>query len=339
MISLFVVAVLGAPPPPVAPASVATIAALTPVDARTLRAVRDMSRAQLTRARADGLPARVVAVFSGDGPTAERLLAARALARLGTQPGIDALAAAAQKYASPEEIALAREAAKALRQLQAKEALVPALASPDPEVRAAAAASGADADKVCDLLAKDPWPMVRVAAAQGLAGTAAACLAAGLADPHERVAIASAQAAIDRPSPTLRPALRRLAASPKAATEARAHAFVALARLSDLEPAIAAMKTHLDSGEIVPLALAAVRAFAVRGDEARLTAALASASPRVVRASARALLTHGTPTARAAVDAAIQGADPRMANTLRRLASDLAPIVVDGDDPAANDPE
>ncbi|MGK0362319.1 MAG: hypothetical protein ACI9U2_004640 [Bradymonadia bacterium] len=347
MISLFLVAALGAPPTPLAgsaaDAASKVVAAskvdAEPVDAAVLRSVRGMSRAQIARALADGLPARVAAMLDSQAPLPDRLLAARALGRLGTDPAISALAVVMQRYASPEEIALAREAARALKRLRAHAALLPALASPDPEVRAAAAASGAGGAALCDVLAKDPWPMVRIAAAQGLAGTSAACLSAGLVDPNERVSIATARAAIDAPAPALRPALRRLAANQKAATEARAHAFVALAALGDLEPATAAMKTHLAQGEIVPLALAAVRAFAVKGDVGQLIGALRSASPRVVRAAAQASLIEGSPQACAAVDAAIQGADPRLANVLRRLVSDFGPAVDAGDDPALTDPE
>ena len=339
LISFFLVAALIAPPAPVNTPPPDAVADETPLDGARLRAVRTMSRAQVIRARAEGLPARIAALLESDAALADRLLAARALGRLGTDPAISTLAAAAVRYASPEEIALAREAARALKQLHAKDALKPALTSPDPEVRAAAAASGAGGTALCDMLAKDPWPMVRIAAAQGLAGTSAACLATGFTDPDERVSIATARAAIDAPTPALRPALRRLAASPKAATEARAHAFVALAALGDLEPAIAAMKTHLAKGEIVPLAQAAVRAFAVKGDVGQLTQALRSASPSVVRGAVQALLVEGSPAARAAVDAAIQGADPRLANVLRRLVSDMGPVMDARDDPALTDPE
>ena len=324
--------------PPAAPPVVPAMAA-EPIDADTLRGVRSMTRAQIAQARTDDLPARIAAQLEAPGPLPERLLAARALARLGTPSGVAALAAAARRHATPEEIALAREAARALKQLRAVEALAPALSSPDPEVRALAAAAGAGGAALCEVLAKDPWPMVRVAAAQGLSGTSAECLSAGLRDADEGVSIASARAAIDAPAPALRPALRRLAASPKAVTEARAHAFVALAALGDLEPATAALKTHLTDGEIEPLALAAVRAFAVAKDVTQLTEALISSSPSVVRAAARALLLEGSPAAKAAVSAAVEGADPRLANVLRRLMVDLAPAIDARDDPAAFDPE
>ena len=63
----------------------------------------------------------------------------------------------------------------------------------------------------------------------------------------------------------------------------------ALARGGDAEPARRALATHLETGKIEPLAVAAVRALAASGDLERLRAAAGSDSERVKRVAERAL--------------------------------------------------
>lgn len=199
---------------------------------------------------------------------------------------------------TPEAVALAREAGRALARLEAHELLAPALESADPEVREIAAQSGAGPQGLCTLLA-DAWPTVRVAAARGLAAhpvQAATCLAGALADGDARVQAAAARSAAVVKLEALRPPLRTLAGGAQAPLEARAEAFMALAALGDFEPAERALAAHLDKGGIEPLALAAIRALTQRGapdDRARLRAALESNAPAVRAAAGRALAELG----------------------------------------------
>jgi HEAT repeat protein len=195
-------------------------------------------------------------------------------------------------------VALAREAARALRQLKAFDALAAGLESKDPEVRATAAAAGAAPTRLCAVLRADEWPKVRSSAARGLLKhpTQAACLADGFGDPDPVVALVSIQVAGLSGLAPLRKPLRRVAGSPRASVPLRGAAFVSLAHLGDAEPAQKALATHLASGKIVPLAVAAVRALAVVGDLERLKAAGGSESERVRKVAERALANAKGPT-------------------------------------------
>ncbi|MEZ4471842.1 MAG: hypothetical protein R3F60_13835 [bacterium] len=286
-----------------------------------LASVEDLPRADVEAARAAGLPAAIARLVADEAaPTAARLLGARALARLGTEAAAALAPLAAADADLPERAALAREAAQALAQLGRADLLGPALASADPEVRRHAAASGADPARLCALLA-DPWPLVRVAAAQGLGRTpaAAGCLADGLGDADVRVKVAAARAATVARLPALRGPLRRLAGDAAAPVDARAEAFVALAAQGDREPAERALAAHLASGDIEPLALAAVRALAVAGrpeDRPRLEGALRSTSAAVRLATIRALAPD--PAAHPALAAHRASADGPRAGRHRR---------------------
>lgn len=293
--------------------------ALAQPDARTgaLRQLNRLGRIDLDAARAAGLGA-VAATVAVDAkvPFTDRVLAIRAAAVLGggavppvlaplTTPGADA---------EPEAVALAREAARALRQLGAADALEPALAAHDPEVRAHAAWAGAGGEALCRLLAEDPWSDVRAGAAHGLARhpDAAACIAPALADADPKVQQAAVATAIEAPDPRLREPLRKLAGDAKAPVTARADAFVALGHIGDIEPAEKALALHLDKGGIVPLAEAAVRAMAAAGVEpARLRPALASEAPVVQLAAARALVAAGDRESLDALRALRERVDPR----------------------------
>lgn len=277
----------------------ADAAALDRPEARTetLRRLGRLGRLDLDAARAAGLGARVAAVAADtSAPFTDRVLAVRAAAILRGDGVTDHLAPLTTAAADAEAVALAREAARALLQLRAPDALAAALDAPDPEVRAYAARAGAGGARLCALLGEDPWDQVRVAAAHGLAlhPDAADCLAPALAadDPKLRLAAARSATAVRRPA--LAAPLRALAGDARAPVDARAEAFVALGHLGDTEPADKALAIHLADGGIEPLAEAAVRALAAaEADPARIRAALDSKAPVVQLAAARALVARG----------------------------------------------
>ena len=273
-----------------------------------LRAVFSLDAIELKAARGSSLTSAVAGVVADEEATFEdRVLAVRVAALLGrcgrtltlrhlcrTVPGGEG-AVAAQKglllaLDTPEAIALAREAARALRQLGSP-ALGVAAGALDPEVRAMAAAAGVAADRLCPALGGDAWPQVRAAAARGLAEhpELAECLGAAFADADPTVALAAIEAAGRVALPALRGPLRKVAGDAKAVVPLRAAAFLALARGGDAEPARRALATHLETGKIEPLAVAAVRALAASGDLERLRAAAGSDSERVKRVAERAL--------------------------------------------------
>lgn len=263
----------------------------------------------------------------------DRALAIRAFALLGLRQegGLEILAALLKHGEDPAEVALAREAALALRQLKAPGRLEPALDSKDPEVRQHAAAAGAGGARLCLLLKADPWPIVRRAAAVGLPAQHADCLAAAFNDEH-RVAIAAVEAAGRVKRPALKAPLMALAGDRKRAPRLRASALGALGALGELGPAKVVIEAHLAKGGILPLVEGALRAcFLDGGPEAReiLKAALGSSSERARYLAGRALLQLGE---RAAVEARLSGWSGRARARLEALIKD--PI-----DPAIDDPE
>lgn len=276
-----------------------SVALMEPATRReALRVLEGLDGAALETARAEGLHDLVFRIAVHEGlPAGERILAVRALGRLGGRLGITALQDMVRGHSSPTAVALARESARALARLGVLDAQGSGATSPDPEVREITAQTGAAPHRQCALLG-DPWPQVRVAAARGLAHLPAhaACLADALADPDPRVQGAAARAAGAVARPELRAPLRALAGRADGPLEARAEAFVALAALGDLEPAERALAAHLEKGGIEPLARAAIRALATRGtpvDRERLRAALDSTSPAVRAAAGRALVELG----------------------------------------------
>lgn len=280
----------------------ASARALSQPEARTgaLQQLLKLGRLDLQTARRTGLGTAAAALAAdADAGFTDRVLAVRvaALLRGDAVPGMLApLMAGADDPEAPEATALAREAARALRQLGAVEALTPALGSPDPEVRAHAAWAGAGGPALCELLANDPWSEVRVGAARGLARhpSAVSCLGPALTDADPKVQQAAVATATAAPDPALKAPLRALAGDPRAPTAARADAFVALGHLGDVEPAQKALAVHLDKGGIIPLAEAAVRALAAaKSPPAQIRPALASKAPVVQLAAARALVALG----------------------------------------------
>lgn len=320
----------------------AELAALDAPEARTeaLRRLGRLGRVDLDAARAAQLGPAVAAVAADpDVPFTDRVLAVRVAAIMKGEGVAERLAPLTTAAGDPPTVALAREAARALLQLRAVDALVPALDAADPEVRGYAARSGAGAARLCGLL-DDPWGGVRVAAAQGLAHhpDAADCLAPALASQDPKLLVAAARSAADSRRDALRAPLRALAGDAKAPVIARAEAFVALGALGDTEPADKALAVHLDGGGIEPLAEAAVRALAAAEVEpARIRVALASEAPMVQIAAARALVARGDKESLPALRALAERVDPRrrraFVELIRRLEAPALGERYDGPDP------
>ncbi len=292
----------------------ASVRALRHDDARpgALRQILRLDAVELSVARGADLAGPVAALLPDPRiPVADRILAARALALLDRPEAVDDLGAQAARDATPEDVAVARESALALRQMGATDALASLLSARDPEVRATAAAAGAGPERLCALAREDAWPAVRAAAARGLARhpERAACLAEALADVDATVALTAARTLAVSPGEAARSALRRVAGDPQADVPLRREAVTALGRLGDLEPAEKILARHLADGTIVPLAEAAVEALAAAPgapSSEQLRRALASPAPSVQRAAARALATRGDPESRAALDAFLE---------------------------------
>ena len=314
-----------------------------PARLQILAAFEDLSRGEVEAARAEGLAAPIAALVAAPTtPVAERILAVRALGRLGGEAAIQALAPLLSGPAGPEGTAVAREAAGALARMGAAEALAPALAASDPELRATAAGAGAAPAQLCARLS-DAWPEVRIAAARGLAHhpDQAACLGPALSDRDPRVQAAAARAASAVKNPTLVAPLRALAGNAKAALDARAEAFVALGVLGDFEPAERALAAHLSQGGIEALAEAAIQALASRGNPAdrdRVRAALASPTPVVRAAAARALALLGDQASIPAIRAQLQATPAQHRAVLQQALETLGEPSPEAD-PAAADPE
>lgn len=307
----------------------ADAAALDRPEARTetLRRLGRLGRLDLDAARAAQLGPRLAALAADPTvPFADRVLAIRAASILRGE-GVAAqlapiITAVADPAANAEATALAREAARALLQLRAADALVAALDAPDPEVRALAARSGAGGIRLCAMLADDPWEDVRIAAAHGLAmhPESADCLAPALASVDPKLRLAAVRAASMARRPALKAPLRALAGDAKAPVDARAEAFVALGYLGDTEPAEKALAVHLAGGGIEPLAEASVRALAAAGaPPARIREALASEAPVVQLAAVRALVALGDRESLPALRALRDRFDPRRRRTLDEL--------------------
>ena len=260
---------------------------------------------QLQRARKSQFQNLVIELVDNEElPVKDRILGIRVLTRFGGRSVVEALSRQIEVLSDAPSVAIGREAAKALAKLGAREALGRAVSSPDPEIRASAAGASANSHALCGLLAKDPWPHVRVAAARGLADRPrfAACLTAGLRDQNRAVLLASAEAAAHTGEKGLVAPLRVLAGQPRAYIPARCAALISLGQLGDLEPARKVIKTHLRSGGIIPLARAAVTALSIAGaDFAELEPIAKSESAAVLLALADALNSRDNEKSRALV--------------------------------------
>ena len=267
-----------------------------------------------------------------------RVKAIRVIALLGE--GAGSLVDLVTQTDSPESTAVAREAARALRQLGMAGALRTAVTSPDPEIRASAAAAGAGTPEVlCMLLKDDPWPIVRVAAAQGLVQhpEAAVCLKQAF-NAGGAVALAAIESAASLEDPRFKESLRAIAGDAKYALTGRVEAVVALAHLGDREPADRIMATHLSSGGIEPLTMAALRAFAVFDDRPAIRMGMTSKSPQVQVTAARILIRLRDMESMAQIRALYNELPRRPARALRDEL-DRQGLLLPSADPAESDPE
>ncbi len=259
---------------------------------------------------------------------------------------------------TPEETAIAREAAIGLRGLKALPLLAAASASDDPEIRATVAATAAAPADLCARL-KDPWPVVRAAAARGLAlgdATGSACVAGALSDTDATVRAAAVRAAGEARVAEALPALRALAGDSAGPVPLRVDALYALGRLGELEPARMVLNTHLAKGGIVPLAEGAVSALAqsdAPGDRALVRQALSSEAGPVVLLAAQALARAGDAESLSSIQAARPRVDARHREALDAAIEQLkaltappgespsAPVDsnLNNHDPADDDPE
>mgnify|MGYP001164071608 CR=1 FL=1 len=263
-LSPLLISLLGLPPPPQFERAMRS--AEGRLDA--LNQLYTLNSDGLEAARHQKLHQQVIKLVGNQAlPLRDRVLATRVLGRFGGVSVVDALKTQLVPASDADSIALAREAAQVLANLGAREALAPGVDSTDPEIRAAAAALGVNPKALCGLLASDPWPMVRVAAARGLADRSAhaLCLTPGLRDRTQAVVLAAAEASAHTGETRLVPPLRAIAGDPRAYIPARCAAIISLGHLGDLEPAHKILKTHLRMGGIIPLARAAVTALSVGG--------------------------------------------------------------------------
>jgi len=306
-----------------------------------LRAVLNGDALTLRAARSSSLRDTVARIIAD--PTAafpDRVLAIRVAALLQGEVAVEPLRGLQVGGGSPQALALAREAARALRQIHAWEALAGGLDSADPEVRALAAGGGAGPTRLCALLTQDPWAQVRAAAARGLARhpKLAGCLADALDDRHSTVVMAAVHSAGEAGVQGLRDPLRGLAGRSGTKLPIRAEAFLALGRLGDLEPARQALTTHLKTGDIAPLAEAAVRAFASQDARPALREALGSKEASVRTLAARALIAlkdlESVPRLKSVLEDLPPRARRALRDELRRLEGGSDEV-----DPALNDPE
>jgi HEAT repeat protein len=311
---------------------------------------RPADRAQALAYEGGALPA-ALARLSADATArmAHRLRAVEVLAGLAGADAVPALAERLRHTGTPEETAVARTAAIALRGLDAAAALAPAATADDPEIRATVAAAGAAPDDLCIRLT-DAWPFVRAAAARGLARhpDRAACLAGAMQDPQPTVRSAVIQAAGFAGVAAVAPGLRTIAGDAGAPVPLRVEAVVALGRLGDDAPALRILNTHLEKGGIVPLAEAAVGALAARDtpeNRAHLRRALLSEAGGVVLAAARGLSGFGDTEALPDLRAARDRVGARYRSPLDRVLEHLGdppraePLEPGGPDPADVDPE
>lgn len=316
---------------------------------------RAEERVHALRHEGGAVPAALARLTSDAGVRmAHRLRAVEVLAGLAGDGAVAPLSERLRHTGSPEETAVARAAAIALRGLRATEALATAATSADPEIRATVAAAGAAPDDLCARLV-DSWPLVRAAAARGLAGhpARAACLVGALDDKAPTVRAAAFWAVGVAGVVAAAPGLRAVAGDAGAPLPLRVEAVLALGRLGDVAPALRIVNTHLEKGGIVPLAEAAVGALAARDTPEHRTLlrrALTSEAGGVVLAAARALGAFGDADAvpelraarvrigarhRAALDRILAHlGEPAAAEPLEPVGPDTA-----GSDPAESDPE
>ncbi|MEE2787452.1 MAG: HEAT repeat domain-containing protein [Myxococcota bacterium] len=259
----------------------------------TLRLILTLNAIELKEARRAPLGFPLVRLVENQSlPVRERIMAARAIARLNARQVSDRLGPLLGRVETPESTAVAREVAQTLYQLGARQTLRAGLGSRDPEVRRFAAQSGAGGLALCALLRDDPWPMVRTAAAQGLGlePRASSCLQAGLKDPAPKVRAACVEALSELGNAASIEQFRAFALNANEDRRVRRAAIMALGQLGHVRTASDLISTHLKHGELAPLAQVAVISLAhSKVPDTVFLQALHSTAPTVILAAARIL--------------------------------------------------
>jgi HEAT repeat protein len=282
----------------------ATVRALKFDEARegALIQLFELDYGQLEHARGAQMSGAIAQVILDENISLkERIIAVRALSHLQARQGATHLASVLRLETTPEGVALAREAARALYQLGARQHLIPGLGSVDPEVRAYAARSGAGGPALCAVLTQDPWPMVRAAAAEGvvLEAQAAKCLIAGLKDSDQDVRRAVVRGLGEARVMGATEALEKLVRRSKNPMGLRIDALFALGQMGAARGPKAILNHHLMHGGLERLAHGAVAALLVsRTNEPILVKTTRSKSPRVALAAARGLVEQRHPEAK-----------------------------------------
>ncbi len=256
---------------------VATARALRQDDARigALRALGRVPAADHGRFTESEVPTTLTDL-AGDPKLsfADRVGAIRLLAHLRVHRASTLLAQLTASVTTTEETALAREAARALVRLGRGALLLPALSSPDPELRALSIESPTTAEPVCAAIA-DAWPLVRKAAARSLGrfegqSCVEAALTRAMGDPDSGVLGAAIIAAGQARVASLEGPLRALVADPARPMPHREDALVSLSQLGEFETARRCLTTHLEKGGVASLAAAAVSALGLSDEPADL---------------------------------------------------------------------
>ena len=273
---------------------------------------------ELKQARENDALQAMLSLMSGNAKLdlESRILSLRAMARLGCKacaPQIGGLLLGK----TPEETALAREAAVALTELKAFDVLAAGVKSEDPEIRAQAANYGTlSSSERCAML-KASWPLVRLGAARGLAhDPERGCLAEALEDRDPSVRRAAADAAggaldgmaegnvvkpTDEAKAKLLPLLEARAADRREKLEVRQSALIALGRLGSFEKAQKILAAHLQKGGLSELTEAAIFAIAqhqpTKEEQSLLQEAVDSKDCGVAYVALRALYAHDPVTA------------------------------------------
>ncbi|MBV71180.1 MAG: hypothetical protein CMH52_07490 [Myxococcales bacterium] len=247
-----------------------------------------LNRAQVDAAKKSRIPAQLVIIASNPNhATSERILAIRATKHLGSNQHAVALFPLINRVETPVDIAVGREIAGLLYSFGAVPLLARAIDHPDPEVRIWAAKSGSARDVLCRHLNQDPWPLVRAAAAEGLAvhPDLAPCLLGGLADPSEQVQAAAIDSIGKLAYTPAKKALQKIALSPRKSRQLRGDALIALSRIGMHDVAKAIVDTHLKHGGIVELTISALHALDREVIRTKLHESLQTSSdPRVLSA-------------------------------------------------------
>ena len=288
-----------------------------------------LPRADLMQARKSSIgPAITRVALDPKTSYLDRILALRVIALLNLESQSANLVQLLRHTPSPEGIAVARETAKTLFKLGAGPFLTAALGHGDPEVRKYAARAGAGGAALCPVLLSDPWPMVRAAAAEGLAihEKQAPCLRRGFKDRSESVLRAVIDSTTQLGMSQVGPELRTIVRNPSNSISLRADALYGLGRLGLVGLAKKVLKNHMAHGGMTELAAASIRGLSAAASPSKAyLAAMKSPSTRVLLALARALASRPDSATSKRLRHIRKRLKPRYQETIDRLLKPLSP--------------